>query len=58
MEWCGLVLDPQLNAVAVEAQPGQMMTISSDSASLPAYVVGVDEETAIARETVNCLRSV
>jgi acetate kinase len=42
--------------VAVQPQPDQMMSISSDSAKLPAYVVGVDEETAIARETVACLK--
>jgi acetate kinase len=57
MDWCGLWIDPQLNAVAVEPEPGQMLPISSDSATLPAYVVGVDEETAIARETVCCLKA-
>jgi acetate kinase len=56
MDWCGLLLDPQLNTVAVQPQPDQMMSISSDSAKLPVYIVGVDEETAIARETVACLK--
>ena len=55
MAWCGLVLDPSLNETANEPQQGQMLKISADSASLPAYVIGVDEEAIIARETVNCL---
>ena len=57
MEWCGLVLNPQRNASASNPQPAQVIKITADSASMPAYVVGVDEETAIARETVTCLES-
>ena len=57
MAWCGLVLNPSRNAAANAPQPGEALQISSDSASLPAYVVGVDEESVIARETVSCLRS-
>ena len=55
MDWCGLVLNSSRNALAHDPQPGQVLSIHDDSASLPAYVVGVDEETIIARETVNCL---
>ena len=58
MAWCGLMLDPERNASAGNPQPGQVMKVSADSASLPVYVVGVDEEAAIARETVACLRSI
>jgi acetate kinase len=57
MSWCGLLLDPRRNAAAIDPQPGQVMAISADTSSLAAYVVGVDEETAIARETVACLQS-
>ena len=57
MDWCGLVLDASRNATANGAQSGQTLQISADCASLPAYVVGVDEESVIARETVSCLRS-
>ncbi|MDQ6735387.1 MAG: acetate/propionate family kinase [Nitrospirota bacterium] len=56
MDWCGLQIDPQRNAAASDPHSGQVLTISADSASLPAYVVGVDEETVIARETVSCLK--
>jgi acetate kinase len=58
MEWCGLVLNPQRNAAVIDPQPGQVIAISADTTSLPAYVIGVDEETAIARETVACLQSI
>lgn len=57
MDWCGLVLNPSRNASANDPEPGQVLQIHADSASLRAYVVGVDEETIIARETVSCLRS-
>lgn len=58
MDWCGLMLNPRRNAGVIGPQPGQVIAISADTTSLPAYVVGVDEETAIARETVACLQSV
>jgi acetate kinase len=58
MVWCGLVLDPERNTSAANPQPGQVIKVSADSASLPVYVVGVDEEAAIARETVACLQSI
>ena len=56
MDWCGLVLHPSRNVSAHDPQSGQVLPIHDDAASLPAYVVGVDEENVIARETVNCLR--
>lgn len=55
MEWCGLRIDPQRNAAANAPQSGEVLQISVDAAAFPAYVVGVDEETAIAQETVACL---
>lgn len=57
MDWCGLWVDPQRNAAANEPQPGHAIPISPPSASVPVYVAGVDEEIAIARETVACLKS-
>ncbi len=49
-------IDRQRNAAASDPRSGQVLQLSADSASLPAYVVGVDEETVIARETVSCLK--
>ena len=57
MQWCGLTLDRQRNETAVGLSPGQALPIGSDDAGLPAFVVAVDEETAIAQETVRCLKS-
>lgn len=52
MDWCGLVLDPNRNLSAV----GTEMRISRDDAKLHAYVIPVDEEIIIARDTVLCLQ--
>lgn len=57
MQWCGLTLDRPRNETAVGLSPGQALPIGSDDAGLPAFVVAVDEETAIAQETVRCLKS-
>lgn len=57
MEWCGLRLDPQRNATAMDLPAGSAARISADEAALAAYVVAADEETWIARETVQCLRT-
>jgi acetate kinase len=57
MDWCGLRIDPLRNAAATDPHPGQVFTISADSALLPVYVVGVDEETIIAQETMSYLRT-
>jgi acetate kinase len=56
MEWCGLVLDRDLNDKAVAMPAGSAARISQDGAKVGAYVVAADEETWIARETVTCLR--
>jgi acetate kinase len=47
MEWCGLRLDPGLN----QSRVGTEGPISPPTAKLPAYVIPVDEESVIARET-------
>lgn len=57
MEWGGLRLDPARNAEAVGLAPGQGARIGPEDAGLPAYVIAVDEERWIARETVRCLRA-
>jgi acetate kinase len=55
MEWCGLILDPQRNRSGIGLDPGRAIALSPAGASLPAYVVAVDEETFIARETAKVL---
>jgi acetate kinase len=51
MEWCGLVLDETRNA-SVRGSEGR---ISQDSARIQVYVIPVDEEVMVARDTVLCL---
>ena len=53
MGWCGLELDPEQNARAV----GLEARIGTEGSKIQAYVVPVDEETMIARDTARCLRS-
>lgn len=55
MAWCGLHIDPAHNQQAVHLAPGTAARISPSHATLPAYVVAVDEETMIARQTADCL---
>ena len=57
MEWCGLRLDPERNAAAVGLKDGDIVCLSPDGIGMAAYVVAVDEETEIARETVRCLKA-
>ena len=52
MDWCGLVLDDGRNADAV----GVEGRISADGSKVHAYVVLVDEETTIAKDTAEYLR--
>jgi acetate kinase len=52
MEWCGLALDTALNESAAAAE----RRISTPASTLHAYVIPVDEEAVIARDTVACLR--
>jgi acetate kinase len=51
MEWCGLKLDPDRN----RAHAGQEGRISTDDSTLEAWVVPIDEEVLIARDTVERL---
>lgn len=53
MEWCGLRIDPQLNAVVVGCEG----RISSEHAGLAAYAIPADEEQVIAYETARVCRS-
>lgn len=51
MDWCGLKLDDDLNK-AVVGKEGQ---INSADAAISSYVIPVDEELLIARDTANLL---
>lgn len=51
MEWCGLRLEPALNAAVV----GVEGCISRRDAALQAFVIPSDEELVIARETARCV---
>ena len=55
MAWCGLLIDPASNQRGINLAPGTAARISPSHATLPAYVVAVDEETTIARQTADCL---
>jgi acetate kinase len=56
MEWFGLRLDPLRNTEVSGLTHGQAARISAPGAGLAVYVVAADEETWIARETLQCLR--
>ncbi len=51
MAWCGLVLDEPRNAAVI----GTEDRISASGASIRAYVIPVDEESIITRETATLL---
>jgi acetate kinase len=51
MEWCGLVLDPARN----DALTGAEGLISADEARTHAFVLPVDEEVILVRDTLACL---
>jgi acetate kinase len=51
MDWCGLTLDPERN----DRARGIETEISAKAASCRTYVIPVDEESIIARETYRCL---
>lgn len=55
MEWCGIELDQARNEAVHGLAAGAAALVSREDGRLPCYVVGVDEETEIARETVRCL---
>jgi acetate kinase len=51
MDWCGLRLDLERN----KASAGQEACISADDSDISIYVVPVNEEALIARDTFECL---
>ena len=55
MEWCGLRLDTERNQAAIGLQPGNAREISQLGAAVAAFVIGTDEKSWIASETVRCL---
>ncbi len=52
LQWCGLVLDRERNALAIGAEG----PIGAAVAGIQTYVIPVDEAAIIARDTVACLR--
>ncbi|MGH7184075.1 MAG: acetate/propionate family kinase [Nitrospiraceae bacterium] len=58
MEWCGLRLNRDRNRAAVGLAPGCAAQISVDGSQPTAYVVAVDEEAWIAKETVRCVQGI
>ena len=52
MEWCGLRLDPARNSVAM----GKEGRITAADSTFHAYVISVDEEALIARQTAECIQ--
>jgi acetate kinase len=55
MGWCGLILDQATNEAAVKIPAGTIVRISSSEARIAVFVAGIEEEKAIAGETVSCL---
>jgi acetate kinase len=53
LEWAGLSLDPEKNAVHKSGLEGK---ISQDNSSPAIYVIPTDEELLIARDTVRCVQ--
>lgn len=53
MKWCGMELDEEKNSRMV----GKEGTISKVNGKINIYVIPVDEEVMIARDTVRCLRN-
>lgn len=51
MEWCGLILEDSKN-IALKGTEGR---ITADHSRIHAYVMPVDEELMIARETIGCI---
>jgi len=55
MEWLGLVLDQEANEAVTKLQAGAITRISRHDSRPAVFVAGIDEQSAIARETVSCL---
>jgi acetate kinase len=53
MSWCGLLMDEKRNDDAI----GREARISADNSPMSAYVIPVNEEALIARDTFQCLSS-
>ncbi len=53
LDWMGLRLDDELNAMHIDRREG---LISKDGSRLAVYVIPTDEELLIARDTVRCVR--
>jgi len=51
MEWCGLMIDEHLNAGTI----GSEAPVHAKNSRIQVYVIPVDEEAVIARDTVRCL---
>jgi acetate kinase len=56
MEWCGISLDHPRNFKVSDVKPGEVVPIQSPGSAVEVLVVGTDEETWIARETLHCLK--
>lgn len=57
MEWCGLELSRDRNRATIGLPSGHAAQISVDGSRIAVYVVAADEETWIAMETAQCVRS-
>jgi acetate kinase len=55
MEWCGLILDETANDATTTIPAGAITRLSRSDARLSVFVAGIDEESAIAAETVSWL---
>jgi acetate kinase len=55
MEWFGIILDQAANEAAAKISAGTIVRVSSAETRLAVLVAGIEEEKAIARETLSCL---
>ncbi len=55
MGWCGMQISDAHNEQITQVSPGQIQKISSPESKIKVWVVGVDEEYAIAQETARIL---
>lgn len=57
MAWYGLKIDSKANQGATQLPPGKAQLISSNSSSIPIFVVATDENFMIAKETYQILEN-
>lgn len=57
MDWCGLSLDCPRNLDVSDVQPGEAIPIHKKDSAIKLLVIGTDEESWVARETIQCLRN-